>query len=67
MDRMTNELHEAIRSMTNLRTLDIYRSNDSPSFLLGLALALAPDGEIACPKLEELTYRVSGEFDLGFW
>jgi hypothetical protein len=64
-DRITNELHEAIRSMTNLRTLNISRCNDSPSFLLDLYLALDSGGEIACPKLEELVYRVSGVFDVG--
>jgi hypothetical protein len=62
---MTNELHGAILSMANLRTLNISRENDSPSFLRDLDLALASDGVIACPKLEELTYNVSGKLNLG--
>ena len=61
---MTNELHEAMPSMKNLRNLNISRYTDSPSFLRDLDLALAPDGVIACPKLEELTYSVTGEVDL---
>ena len=63
-DCMTDELHEAISSMPNLCTLHIARENDSPSFLCGLHRSLAQDGMIACPKLEELTYSVRGEFDL---
>ena len=63
--RITNELHEAIRSMANLRTLKISCFDDSPFSLLDLSLALASDGEIACPKLEKLIYHVSGVFDVG--
>ena len=62
---MTNEIHQAMLSMENLHTLIISRGNDSPSFFLGLDLALASDGVVACSKLKELTYRVPGEFGLG--
>ena len=64
-DTITDEIHEAIWSMTDLCTLHIYRCNDSPSFLLDPYLALASDGEVAWPKLEELTYHVPGVFDVG--
>jgi hypothetical protein len=61
---VTNELDQAIRSMANLRTLNTSLYPDTPIFLPLLGFALAPDGVVACPKLEELVYRVP-QFDLG--
>jgi hypothetical protein len=60
---LTIELHEALVSMKNLRTLVISRCNDTPGFLLGLHFISSLKCSVICPKLEELVLRPSDFFD----
>ena len=57
------EFFEALRSLTNLRTLIISRCCDTLPFLLGLRSAFCPNNSIICPRLEELVFYTDDSFD----
>jgi hypothetical protein len=61
---LTTELHEVLASLTDLHTLIISRCRDTFAFLLGLMLTFSPNGSVVCPKLEELVFRTSKDFDM---
>ena len=61
----TSEIHQAIRSMTNLRTLRIFPCDNAFLLSLTLQLEVASTDVIACPKLEEFVCSTPEAFDIG--
>ena len=63
-DPLSEDLHQALLSMKNLRTLTLSLCKDLRSFILALAPVPNSANPVACPKLEELTLRTKEKFDI---
>jgi len=61
---LSEEFHQVLLSMKNLRTLSLSICEDLRSFILALAPAPNSTIPVTCPKLKELTFRTDGRFDI---
>ena len=61
---LSEDFHQVLLSMKNLRTLTFSLCKDLHSFILALAPVPNSPDPMICPKLEELTFRTAERFDI---
>ena len=61
---LSEDFHQVLLSMQNLRTLSLSLCEDLRSFVLALAPIPNSTNQMTCPKLEELTLRTEERFDI---
>jgi len=61
---LSEDLHQVLVSMKNLRTVTLSLCKDLRSFILALAPVPNSTTQIACPRLEELVFRTEERFDV---